>query len=402
MDTLTVQQLVEEVLFASIATLVVLFVHGALKRRRVLPLVLAGGVLGILSITPSLLVRLGLAIEVPILLGIGSAGLLLAAGYSYQRNSVRRHLAAAKKAFVRAPGPASPAWHAFQSVQSDEWLRLKGGPDLKVIGYGVHSLAPLLTDRPIGSQVTVFHVVEAKTFVSWVDASYWRYLRRLASLGFSVRLYVDSSSGPAKPHFVKYVRTIAGESVDVDDKSLSRFIAHENGSVYVSAGAFARLAPLIYRCDQALVLTWENYLAEMKTTYDSIGDIIRLAIDKESGREVKLRLDGFTTGFLVAPTSIDLRGEGIDRERTLLLGPTNADTVRAETMNLSDASLEFLVREVVAPICGPWRGPLANFLISLLWMAFPRRTTRLRAAIEPMIIATMLNAAHARLETTNA
>ena len=272
-------------------------------------------------------------------------------------------------------------WRDIENVKQYEGLLVGSLPPLAIpTGYSVNKLTPLKTNKSLETQVAAYHIIQQEEYISWIDASYWSLLRKLAETGISVTIYIHG--GTTNDFFYHYVKAVAGRRISVDTNVYDRLQMQEpreepndlqsssksNDSIprndatghsrYIKLNAFARMLPLLLRCNHTLVLIWESYYSKyFSNNEDEDTRVISISgkmSDSESCEGAYFSLKDLRTEFLVAPTAIEFDDEGkkqfLRPEETFLLGEETQTSVYRRLKTLPTASIKCIVAEIHKPL----------------------------------------------------
>lgn len=267
------------------------------------------------------------------------------------------------------------SWDKDTIESSDALGKFGDLPPLLLLDYDPAMLSELEGSRSLSSQISIYHIVEQKDYVSFVDAVYWAYLRRLS--GFGIRITICILEKPSVSGvFSKYVRAIGGEAITIDRSVSSRFKdctpaastlpAQTSIPAGITVGprssnlpdgyeflvSSALFLPLLFNSRHTLILLWEGYYSRIKAELGALTDHIE--IDFKRGKRFSLALDGYRTGYLILPTLKETSSSGhttdINPATSFCLGLDTLDRTQDRISTLDDTLLDCLLFEILAPL----------------------------------------------------
>lgn len=239
-------------------------------------------------------------------------------------------------------------WNYFKNKNCSNSIDIKGFVPLAITDYDINQLTEIGNIDYLKRQFTIYHIVDIKSFISWIDVMYWVALELLSNYGFKVKIYLDTKSNKKNDNtvFVNYVKKFVGRNVEIDTEIFNRFslsdknILKSKSVTYANLGAFAKLAPIMFHCKHSLILTWEGYLKDIRSIYDELSNIIEINTSSNN-KLVNISLDGFRTGFIVFPSLCNLNGT-ISHIDSLKLGFESKDKLLEYITELSTPSIKLI------------------------------------------------------------
>lgn len=283
------------------------------------------------------------------------------------------------------------SWEWKHGIQTgaQEALWVDHLPPIQVVGYTARDLSRINVRERLDDQLAIFHVIEQREYVSWVDAAYWALLRRLAREGIRVTVFIQRLPG-GDPMFEKYVRAIVGPHVRIDDSLFERVQlrrtnrpstprstappAESEVAPYYRLGAFARLAPLLMARRHVLILLWERHRDPFDRAFEAISPDLHFPVAGENDKEIDVTIRGYLSGTLVFPTYTDVRGETLAPGETYCLGMTGAQRSTPILGELRKDELATIAADIIAPLLPVihrgWFRVIARLLLVLRRLRF--------------------------------
>ena len=373
---ITPTQLLIQIVLSVVAAYVVIWTNASCRRRRWLDLFLFFVcTFASCHVVLRFNVRLAFGKELDLIRVLQVVTLIaaVASGTAFvwaQRNSSLRKFRSWSEAWRRSE--QTPGWKWSQRHLSSSFgVKMGYLPYLNFLKYTSVQFSQLSQKLSVDEQVAVYHIIQSKEYISWVDVVYWRILRKMADAGISVSVYFYST-GYRDRHskFEAYVRALLGSVVNYDYNVLERIEISSSQETdadlpdpkkhnYDRLAASAQILPLFMGCKHSFILLWEDYYREMYDALKNLPSRMTFPIEntKNSNSHLSVDLSGFCGAFLLCPTAThgkaSTKDDSIVPADTFLLGNYSSPEVAQRISGLCNHSLRIICHEVISPLLGP-------------------------------------------------
>ena len=290
-------------------------------------------------------------------------------------------------------------WRTSREFNTEQdGLRLRRYPSIPVLGKEGSPFAGVTDSLSLGKQLRVYHVISCRPYVSWIDAQYWAFLRRLSQMGIPTTIFFYGDNAASRAcRFQAYVRRIAGPDVEVDREVFGRFDIRDFPQPpepvqtrHVLQATCAQLLPALLGSKETLLLIWQEYLRPLQGYAKATSDSVRIPVNIEGQGignpqpHLTLSLAGLGAGFLGYPSAVAQRDENerpLVPSDTLLLANNTPSDVAGKLSELSTEQIRLIAGEIIAPQLPLLRRILFKLAISssLIGRTIPRSSAIERA-----------------------